>query len=245
MSNKVACLDADIIIKTCQIDLKLFDYLINYFDEIILHKSVYNEIIWPKKTIVKLNSFIKNGNIILLSNEDLYEKIRYKNYFLNSLKQACDIFAVEYEEIYSDLEDIDNTDEFFQAMKEFDSKVESNLGEIKTLQMIILLKDNKARGIEFFISEDRRARNVIITKYGSSILGQSLQGVSLLSLFYFFKKNGMTQMEATSYFRKASFKESKIYNKDLNMVKLDNIDIIDKLYDNKLKLLKTGDFKLM
>ena len=90
MRNKIACLDADIIIKTTANNSDMLDDIIEVFNKCYLHEYVFNEIKWPKTTIIKLDSLIRSEEIELITDEQLYEMIGNKNYFLNTLEKACE-----------------------------------------------------------------------------------------------------------------------------------------------------------
>lgn len=242
MNRKIACLDADIIIKS---NHKLMDKIVEVFDDIFLHIAVYNEVKWPEEIRKKLKKLIARSKLKLISDEYLYEQVEYKRLFLDALCRSCDIFAVDYDEKYFELDksDDNNKNEFLNLLGTLDNNISNNLGEIKTLQMIILLRDQIEEEVEYFISDDRRARNAIILGFGS-IEGLSVHGISMISLFYFFKEAGMQKKEAISYVKSLNFSETKVYDKNSDMIKLNNIGIINRLYSEELKLLKTGDFKV-
>ncbi len=245
MDSKIACLDADVIIKMSQGNIGLLDKVVEIFNRCFLHKCVYNEVEWPEETIEILNRLIDKNKISLVTDEDLFDKLKYKEFFASSLQQACEIFAVDYEEIYTDLEDIiEYRDGLLEEIKEADELVEGNLGETRTLQMIILLRDLEGEDVNYFVSDDRRARRGIILSYGSTLAGQKIYGLSLISIFNILKEKGMSREEALKYVEQFKSDKSKVYHKNRNMASLSNIKIIDKLYNNELKLLNIGEFQL-
>ncbi len=243
--KKIACLDTDVIIKMSHKDSELLEYVVDFFDECYLHKLVYNEVEWPEETVNLLNRLIDNNEIKLITDRELYKRLEMKRLFINSLQQVCDIFGITYEKIYSDLEKyINNEDRLFNKLNEADESIEDNLGEIRTLQMIILLREIEWEKINYFISDDRRARNAIILKYGSTLTEQKLYGVSLISSFYFLRNNGLNINKAMNLIDKFPSSEGKIFYEKNCMGKMNNREIINNLYDGKLKLLKNGDFLL-
>lgn len=129
-------------------------------------------------------------------------------------------------------------------MKELDKNIEDNLGEIRTLQMIILLREIEWDKINYFISDDRRACNSIILKYGSTLTEQKLYGISLISSLYLLKINGYTKNKALKLIENLPSSKSKIFYEKNRMDKMNNKEIINNLYDGNLKLLKNGDFLL-
>lgn len=245
MDKKIVCLDADIIIKTIAAGSDLLDKIVEVFDKCFLHDYVYNEIKWPEETIIKLDNLIETGKIDLVTDEDLFDDLNNKKFFLETLRQACEIFAIEYNKIYSYLAEAKNKDAFLDLIKAADKKVEANLGETKTLQMIILFRDLKNEDINYFISDDRRARLGIILRFAQTMRDYKIRGINLMSVFWFLKASGMTKIQAVQYVSNFKSDKSKIYNYDNNMQKLDNKIIIEKLYNDELKLLKIGEFKLL
>ena len=244
MRNKIACLDADIIIKTTANNSDMLDDNIEVFNKCYLHEYVFNEIKWPKTTIIKLDSLIRSEEIELITDEQLYEMIGNKNYFLNTLEKACEIFAVDYNQYYSNLENINNKNNFIKKLREDDNLISSNLGETKTLQMIILFRDLLDNEINYFLSEDRRARRGIILKFSQTIKGYKINGVSLIGIFYLLKENGTSKIKALEYIKELGIESNKIYNLKNNMENMDSEEIINKMYNGELSLLRTGDLKL-
>ncbi len=243
--KKIACLDADVIIKMSYNESELLEDVMDIFDECFLHKKVFHEVEWPEETVDLLNRLIDNNEIKLITDRELYKRLGMKRLFINSLQQVCDIFGITYENIYSDLEKyIYNEDRLFNKLNEADKTIEENLGEIRTLQMIILFREIEWKKINYFISDDRRARNAIILKFGSTLTEQKLYGVSLISSLYFFRNNGFPKNKALNLIEKFPSSESRIFYEKNRMEKMDNKQIINKLYDGKLKLLKNGDFLL-
>ncbi|MFW6029248.1 MAG: hypothetical protein ACOCRO_03240 [Halanaerobiales bacterium] len=242
--KKIACLDADIIIKMSHNDLELLEDVVDFFNECYLHDQVYHEIEWPEETVDLLDKLIDSGDIKLITDRELFKRLEVKRLFIDSLQQVCEIFGITF--IYSDLEKyINNENKFFNKLHEADENIDENLGEIRTLQMIILLREIEMEKINYFISDDRRARNAIVLKYGSTLTEQKLYGVSLISSFYFLKNNGFTKNRLLNLVEKFSSSESKILYEKNRMDKMDNREIINNLYDGKLKLLKNGDFLLI
>ena len=244
-NEKIACLDADVIIKMNNNGSKLLENLLEIFSECYLHKHVYKEVKWPKETVKLLDQLIDQDVIKLISDRVLYNKLEMKKMFIYSLQQVCEIFGLNYENIYYDLEKyIDNEQKFFKKLKELDENIEDNLGEIRTLQMIILLREIEWDKINYFISDDRRACNSIILKYGSTLTKQKLYGISLISSLYLLKINGYTKNKALKLIENLPSSKSKIFYEKNRMDKMNNKEIINNLYDGNLKLLKNGDFLL-
>lgn len=244
MENKIACLDADIIIKTTANNSDMLDDIIEVFNKCYLHEYVYNEIKWPQTTIIKLDSLIRAKKIEVINDEQLYKMIENKNYFLDTLKKACEIFAIDYNKYYSNLENIDVKNEFIKKLREGDGLISSNLGETKTLHMIILFRDLLDNDINYFLSEDRRARRGIILKFSQTTKGYKINGVSLIGTFHLLKDNGISEQKALEYINKLGIESNKVYNLKNNMENMDTEIIINKIYNEEFSLLKTGDLKL-
>lgn len=243
--KKIACLDADVIIKMSYNNSELLKYVVDFFDECYIHSQVYHEVEWPEETVDLLDRLINSKDIKLITNRQLYKRLEMKKLFIDSLQQVCNIFGITYNKLYSDLEKyIKNEDKLFNKINEADENIKDNLGEICTLQMIILLREIEMEKINYFISDDRRARNAIILKYGSTLTEQKLYGVSLISSLCFLRNNGFTKNKALKLIEKFPSSESKIFYEKNRMDKMDNKEIINNLYDGKLKLLINGDFLL-
>jgi len=110
--------------------------------------------------------------------------------------------------------------------------------------MIILFRDLEREDVNYFVSDDRRARRGIILRYGSTLTGQKLFGLSLISIFNILKEKGMSRKEVIEYVEKFQSDKSKVYLQNRNMATVSNIEIIEKLYNNELKLLDIGEFQL-
>lgn len=244
MENKIACLDADIIIKTTANNSDMLDSIIEVFNKCYIHEYVYNEIKWPQNTIIKLDSLIRAKKIKVLNDEQLYKMIENKSYFLNTLEKACEIFAVDYNKYYSDLENIDVKNDFIKNLRKHDKLISSNLGETKTLQMIILFRDLFDNDINYFLSEDRRARRGMILKFSQTTKGYKIHGISLIGAFYLLKNSGISEQKALEFKNELGIQSNKVYNSKNNMENMDAEIIINKIYNEEFSLLKTGDLKL-
>ncbi len=245
MDNKIACLDADVIIKMSRDDIGLLEKVVEDFDKCFLHKCVYDEVEWSEESIEILDRLISEDRILLITDENLFDRLEFKELFMSSLQQACEIFAIDYEEIYSGLEIIiEDKDRILEEIKKVDQNVEGNLGETRTLQMIILFRDIEEENVNYFVSADRRARRGIILSYGSTLTGQKNFGLSLISIFSVLKEKDMPMEDALEFVKKFQSDKSKVYLQNKNMSTISNIEIIKKLYKDELKLLNIGEFQL-
>ena len=98
-NEKIACLDADVIIKMNNNGSKLLENLLEIFAECYLHKHVYKEVKWPKETVKLLDQLIDQDIIKLISDRVLYNKLEMKKMFIYSLQQVCEIFGLNYEDL--------------------------------------------------------------------------------------------------------------------------------------------------
>ena len=96
--------------------------------------------------------------------------------------------------------------------------------------MIILFRDLEIENINYFISDDRRARLGIILRFSQTMRRYKIKGINLISVFLFLKENGMSKSQAIQYLSKFQTTKSKIYNSNNNMQKLDNKIIMEKFY---------------
>jgi len=62
--------------------------------------------------------------------------LEIKKLFLDSLQQVCEIFGLEHEDIYSNLNDfINNKEKFINKLHKSDKCIKENIGEVRTLLM--------------------------------------------------------------------------------------------------------------
>ena len=126
--KKIACLDADVIIKMSLNDSELLEYVVDFFDECYLHNQVYQEVEWPEETVDLLDRLINSEDIKLITDRELYKRLEMKKLFIDSLQQVCNIFGITYNKLYSDLEKyIENEDRLFNKMNEAEESIEDNL----------------------------------------------------------------------------------------------------------------------
>ncbi|MCK8816280.1 hypothetical protein MWH28_02745 [Natroniella sulfidigena] len=214
------------------------------FDKCYLHSRVYQEVKWPDEVVVRLNDLIEKQQIILVNDEELLTKIEIREYFLATLEEVCEVFGVDYyEQYYDELRDSNSNEELLNAVEIIDNQLK-DIGEIKTLHMIILLRDIANKQINYFLSDDRRARRAIVLTFGKTIYDDKITGLSVLGSFDLLKENGLAKVNALEYIKKFSFTKTKVYDQKRNMIKLENNIIIEKLYAGRLKRLITGDFIL-
>lgn len=229
-NKKIACLDTDVIIKMSRNNSGLLQRIIDIFDKCYLHERVYQEVKWPEETVKLLNKLINANKIVLITDKELFNKLEIKELFLDSLKQALEIFGIDYSNLYSKLENyLNEPDRLIAELEDIDRTIEDNIGEIRTLQMIILLRDIEKEKINYFISDDRRARNAVVLKYGSTLTGQKIYGISLIGAFYLLREEGLSKAEALKYIKYIQPEESKLFIYKNRRDKMSNLDIIDKL----------------
>ncbi|SKA03512.1 hypothetical protein [Selenihalanaerobacter shriftii] len=241
---KIACLDTDAIIKMSMNSSSLLKKLVSIFSKCYLHERVYQEIQWPEETVKKLDELIDTGEIVLLTDKELLEKIEIKEFYLDSLKQVCNIFGVNYyNKYYYELESLGVNKDFLEKVANIDSELD-DIGEIKTLHMIVLLRDIESKQINYFISDDRRARNSIVLNYGQALKEQKLKGISVMGALYLLQKKGLSKNKILEYIEKLPFEETKVYNLKQNLIKLSNLEIVEKLYQGQIKLILDGNLML-
>lgn len=242
-NKKIACLDTDVIIKMTHNESELLNLVVDIFDKCYIHDYIYKEVDWPEETVNILNKLIEKDKVNIINDEMLYNNLEIKRIFLDTLQQVCDIFGIDYDEIYSDIEQFKSNDKkFIKELKEADKHIKYNLGEIRTLLMIILLREIKQDKINYFISDDRRARNAVILKYGKTLTEQKIYGISLISSIHLLKIEGYAKARVLKVVENLQTKKNKIYYEKDRMDKMSNKQIINKLYANELSILKNGDF---
>lgn len=249
LTKQIALLDANVIIKTCRKNTDLFDRIVSLFDQCYLHNTVYTEVKFPEDCLDKLNQFIEEDKIILIKDQLLLDKAITQDYFLKTLEEACDIFNnTYYTTYYSKLENLEG-DNFLDKLLAIDKDINfRNTGEIRTLQMIILLRDDdKLQGkVNIFISDDNGARNNIVRNYGRSIKDVfKLQGLSVLGCIYNLKDD-ISKEQAIDYTNDFAEKGTKVVRqKERKKILLDNEEIINKIFTKQIKINPFGDLVLL
>ena len=217
------------------------------------HKQILNEL--SRNTDTKPYEYILNHNITVWDDKDILDALydllgdmallRYAE----MLKKACDAFKFRYYDMHfksvakANILNLDKT----EFLKLIDSiKEGSNHGEIKTYVLKQMLSFINGDTIYIFCSDDRNARNGIIS------IGD-VRCISILSSFLRLQKEiAFTKEEAYPYFKSyihTCFQEEnpllKVHesSKEMRMIKRSSHVIFEDLFDNKLAELKNGNLR--
>jgi hypothetical protein len=115
----------------------------------------------------------------------------------------------------------------------------TNLWEIKTALLAAIFCLSNMERVTIFMSDDRRARNFIVSRYSEKY--HEIKAVSVIGAYYILMKNGMPYEEARRYVDALETKEFKLFDK---REKMTGLEIVDGIYANKLILLANGMLKL-
>ena len=237
-------LDADIIIKLGKWKgSDLLRKIVEYFDEVYLHKRIYLEVDFPPQSKKLLDELIEKRKLNLIEDRYLLNELDSKGLFLLTLEQACDFFNKDYyQEYYSNLHKINNSNEFLKRVEEIGKDI-AHIGEIRTLQMIIILF-SQANIDNYFLSSDGGARNGIVLNYARGANSEiNLQGVPLMSLFHYLKDE-IKKQEALDYVNNFAIINVRLYAADGSRMSVSKEEFIDMIYEEDYFLNKMGYIKL-
>ena len=218
MSDRVAVLDTDFLIKTYNTkndnNTSLSDIVLQLDYDFCCHTQIINELKGDENpAALWLNKNLNAGKIKSYSDLDLVKLIQksfqFGNYlsavkiYSELLKSACDTFSSSfYERNYQALEllldgrtDI-NEAQFNNAINLGDSSVgvHNNLGEIKSYLLTLVIGKCLGQQCFIFCSDDKQARRNIIADV-------NVQCISVFGFFWIAKrKNILTKKESLEFF---------------------------------------------
>ncbi len=204
-----------------------------------------------------LDRLIKGHQIKMVDDRDLLELLD-KHFpiplrtFLGNLKECCEMFGTDYyEDYYKQLESLlldgSNIEQFCVKLAAVEAKIKqncksggysTNLGEIKTALVAAIFSLSNMERVTIFMSDDRRARNFIVSRYSEKY--HEIKAVSVIGAFYILMKNGMPLEEARRYVDALKTKEYKLFDKGEKMT---GLEIVEGIYANKIALLANGMLK--
>lgn len=222
MTNRVAVLDTDFIIKTfCTKnakDVSLIETVLKLPYEFYCHEQNRKELGNNANGVLNCMENKIDAHIVkCLDDVDLLDLIHSTYGFssLNSsvkifadfLKESCDIFSsVFYTTYYDDLETLKNTigkitkNDFENVLRFGDEKVGrgNNLGEIKCVLLSLILHNCKRIGVFNFCSDDIKTRRNLLTFTTESKF--PLSSISFMGFFWVAKqKNLLIKAEELEY----------------------------------------------
>lgn len=213
MSEYIAVLDADSCIylgKPISEDDSFLNVLLNIFNTNYIHKFVFDEIddgtdekthlnrlcvkklidVVEDKDILELYKLLSQDEeeICSLFNATLRRNIELskcsKRYFMNLYKPLFDKNYTSIVELETDLKSVEST-----AIKG------KGLGEIKTAVLIETLATIGVENINIFVSNDNKARNLIVTSSNQQVFT-----CSVIGSFVILRDAGMPKEAARKYF---------------------------------------------
>ncbi len=267
MANmKYALFDADFISKMHLIrkddQNKLIDRIMampNYL--FYCHKQILIELMrhniievseWLKSKIASKSIYMYDDEMILNELADIYGNFAIYKY-INMLKTACDAYEIGYfEEKFVCISQINNIhiskEDFLKFLRNDCDAIDKgqNLGELKSYVLLQVLNFKYGEQIYVFCSDDKNARNGVIS------IGNA-RCISVLSSFVRLKKEiNFTKKEAKPYFdsyiQKCLVKDQKTFkiqesSKEKRMCRISCEKVFDEIFEGKIDELMTGNLR--
>lgn len=164
---------------------------------------------------------------------------------------CCEIFNTDYYELY--YKQLENflgkefeMDAFANKIIQIEEIIREkekpdNLGEIKSALMAAILYLVEEEQINVFISDDRKARTAMFIEYSEKY--HFLRGLSVSGMFYILRKT-MSKETAKEYMNEIPYQVIKIDDTKGNRIKKAKDELIDIIYEGKVKLLNDGELRL-
>ncbi len=264
--DKYALLDTDFISKMYSIEKDADNHLIDRIMELpqyqfYCHNQIREEMgrHHASGAAEWLKEKISRGRITCYSDEDILNELEFiygtlaPAIYVELLKTACEAYRTDY--YYQNFKCFENSDNQNFSKKDFLGKLNKaydkigmgyNLGEIKTyilLQMLTLLYGEQ---IFVFCSDDRNARNGIVSIGGARC-------VSVLSSFLRLKKERNFQLEDASPYIQSWINFCKERHqltfriqdnsKEKRIYKVSCEQVMREIYEEKLEELMTGNLR--
>lgn len=230
--------------------------LVLYFDENYIHEMVYKEI---KSTIQKnhLDYLIEQELVCVINDSMILE------FLVDAIKDeyiACNFFVASIRSNLLNMEGDDkekleqmyrqvinnqymNVRDLLIDLFNIENRIDSdtNCGEFKTSVLIECLNFLGLAEINFFVSNDKQARSLIVRKYEESI-----NTISPIATFVLFKEtNSMNETRARAYLnnigKKGINERIKVINSRGEFVTKNYLDIFNDIYDNNIDISVTID----
>lgn len=264
--EKYALLDTDFISKTHLIHkdennrlldriLEMSGYRFYCHEQIkveIDRHNIGNASVWLKEKI-------SSGAIRCLNDDDIVDELRSIYYgsaetmYANMLRNGCDAYRTGYfKESFKRLQDLDysatSKKSFLQELKKDSDEIGAgkNLGELKSYVLLQMLRSKLGGQIYVFCSDDRNARNGIVSLGGAKC-------ISVLSSFMHLAIEGnMSKEEAKPYIesyleamRKSKQTEFRVItnSKENIFCKVPCKQVIEEMYSGKFEVLNDGNLK--
>ena len=206
-----------------------------------------------------LEKKISDGSVRCVSDEEILDELHsiYSNsaeaMYVSMLRNSCEAYQKGYfEENFTRLQLLDcmsiSKESFLQELKEDCDEIGEgkNLGELKSYVLLQMLSTKLGEQIYVFCSDDRNARNGIVS------LG-SARCISVLTAFMRLEKEGILKRDAADPYIQAYLDECREHNqttfrvhdtsKQMRMCKVPCEQVIEEMYSGKLELLQNGNLR--
>lgn len=264
--EKYALLDTDFISKTHLIRKDDQNKMIDRIMEMrgyrfYCHEQIKTELIRHNigNSPEWLNAKILDGSVNCVTDEEIVDELHaiYSDsaeaVYANMLRNGCEAYREGYfEENFTRLQSLDysmiSKESFLLKLKADCEEIGEgkNLGELKSYVLLQLLSTKLGEQIYVFCSDDKNARNGIVSLGGARC-------ISVLSAFMRLDKEGILSKEdAEPYIqgyldecRKHNQTTFKVYDgsKQMRMCKVPCEQIIKEMYAGKLELLQNGNIR--
>lgn len=264
--EKYALLDTDFISKTHLIRKDEQNKMIDRIMEMQGYRFYCHEQIKIELTRHNIGSSpewlddkISQGYIHCITDEEIIDELHaiYSNsaeaMYTSMLKNGCEAYKRGYfEENFTHLQALDyltiSKESFLRELKADCDEIGEgrNLGELKSYVLLQMLSTKLGGQIYVFCSDDKNARNGIVSLGGARC-------ISVLSAFMRLNKDGNLSKEDAEPYIQAYLKERREHNqttfrvhdtsKEMRMRKVPCEQVIEEMYAGKLEVLQNGDLR--
>ena len=266
MTQKYALLDTDCISKTHQIrkddENKMIDRIMEMQGyRFYCHEQIKIELARHNMGNASewLNAKILDGTIRCASDKEIIDELHtiYSDsaeaMYANMLRNGCEAYRKGYfEENFKRLQESDyltiSKESFLQELEADCCEIGAgkNLGELKSYVLLQMLSTKLGEQIYVFCSDDKNARNGIVSLGGARC-------ISILTAFIRLNKDGnLSKRDAEPYIqayldecRKHKQTAFKIHDasKQMRMCKVPCEQVIEEMYAGKLEVLQNGNLR--
>ena len=263
---KYALLDTDFISKTYSIRKDEHNRMIDRIIEMreyrfYCHEQIKIELARDNigESSVWLDDKISKGYIHCTTDEEIMDELHaiYSNsaeaMYMGMLKTGCEAYKRGYfEESFTRLQALDyltlSRESFLRELKEDCDEIGEgkNLGELKSYVLLQMLSTKLGGQIYVFCSDDKNARNGIVSLGGARC-------ISVLSAFMRLNKDGNLSKEDAEPYIRAYLKERREHNqttfrvhdnsKEMRMRRVPCEQVIEEMYAGKLEVLQNGELR--
>lgn len=261
-SKKIALLDTDFLSKLSNVQNSHRTFLSEILSikdfQFVCHAQIQKEI---SQNTAKNAISIEEEEIEVITDYNLLSMLKetfgdmFSLFYISHLAKSCELFSdTLFDRCYSNLKELIskdgsvlNIESIMYAIELGDEKasIDNNLGEIKLLTTVNILRQVGFEDVFILCSDDRKARYIMSKE-------ENIECVSVLSSFYIAKKYlNMTKETAQKYFdslleyyKRANQNSFRIRTDDGLFIKIEGQTILEMLYEDKLELMSDGYFKI-